>query len=227
MSTSSTGRRRAGLLRKPTLFLLFVQQFIHLFPIQAITFWFFRYLEVERGMSGLMIGVNAGLFVLVGMAGYLSAGALGDWASRRTPRGRLLVGGLGILVGGALLLAALNVPVGQEVLFTVVMAGTALMMNYAHPNTVTTIQDVTEPEVRSTAHAILGIAEQSGSALAPLLVGIIAVGNTLQYGMTIVCGLGFAASSLLLLITSLVVKKDVLRVRDEMAERARAAEPLR
>jgi len=40
--------------------------------------------------------------------------------------------------------------------------------------------------------------------------------------MTIVCGLGFAASSLLLLITSLVVKKDVLRVRDEMAERARA-----
>ncbi len=212
-----------GLLRKPTLFLLFIQQFIHLFPIQAITFWFFRYLEVERGMSGLMIGVNAALFVLVGMAGYLSAGALGDWASRRTPRGRLLVGGLGILVGGVLLLAALNVPVGQEVLFTIVMAGTALMMNYAHPNTVTTIQDVTEPEVRSTAHAILGIAEQSGSALAPLLVGIIAVGNTLQYGMTIVCGLGFALSSVLLLVTSLVVKKDVLRVREEMAQRAAGA----
>jgi MFS family permease len=211
-----------GLLRKPTLLLLFLQQFVHLFPFQAITFWFFRYLEVERRMSPMMIGVNSGLFVLVGIAGYLSAGALGDWAFRRTPRGRLLVGGLGICAGAILLLSALRVPVGQDVTFTVVMAATALLINYAHPNVVTTIQDVTEPEVRSTAHAMLGIAEQSGSALAPLLVGIIAVGNTLQFGMTVVCGVGFAVSSALLLLTTLVVSRDTQRFRAAMAERAAA-----
>jgi MFS family permease len=209
-----------GLLRKPTLFLLFVQQFVHLFPFQAISFWFFRYLEVERHLSSLMIGVNSGLFVLVGIAGYLTAGALGDWAFRRSLRGRLLVGGIGILVGAVLLLSALNVPSGQEVLFTVLMAATALLINYAHPNVVTSIQDITEPEVRSTAHAVLGIAEQSGSALAPLLVGIIAVGHTLQFGLVMVCGLGFAISSTLLLVSSAVVKKDILRFRAQMAARA-------
>ncbi len=209
-----------GLLRKPTILLLFLQQFVHLFPFMAITFWFFRYLEVERRMSTVMIGVNSGLFVLLGIAGYLSAGALGDWAFRRTPRGRLLVGGLGIILGAILLLSALHVPVGQDVLFTLLMAAAALFINYAHPNVVTTIQDVTEPEVRSTAHAMLGIAEQSGSALAPLLVGIIAVGNSLQFGMTIVCGIGFALSSALLLISSLVVQKDTQRFRAAMAERA-------
>lgn len=49
---------------------------------------------------------------------------------------------------------------------------------------------------------------------------IAAIGNTLRYGMTIICGLGFVISRALLLVTSLVVKKDVLRVRSEMAERA-------
>lgn len=209
-----------GLLRKPTLFLLFLQQFVHLFPFQAIAFWFFRYLEVERGLSEAMIGLNSGLFVLMGIAGYLSAGALGDWAFRRSMRGRLLVGGIGILAGAGLLVGALNAPLGREAEFTLLMAAAALLINYAHPNVVTTIQDITEPEVRSTAHAMLGIAEQSGSALAPLLVGIIAVGRTLQFGLLVVAGLGFVLSSTLLLISSAVVARDILRFRSRMAERA-------
>jgi MFS family permease len=214
-----------GLLQKRTLFLLFLQQFVHLFPFQAIAFWFFRYLEVERNMSDLWIGVNSGLFVLMGILGYLAAGALGDWAFHRWLRGRLLVGGIGISLAAILLASALSAPAGQDALFTGLMAVAALLINFAHPNVVPTIQDITEPEVRSTAHAILGIAEQSGSALAPLLVGIIALGNTLQFGLLAVCGIGFAISSALLLVSSLSVKTDILHFRDQMAARAAVTAP--
>jgi molybdopterin biosynthesis enzyme MoaB len=69
---------------------------------------------------------------------------------------------------------------------------------------------------------MLGIAEQSGSALAPLLVGIVAVHSTLRVGLLTICGIGFGASSLILLAASLVIRRDVESFRALMQQRALA-----
>jgi MFS family permease len=42
-------RQAVALLRKRSLLLLFVQGFVGIFPWNVITFWFFAYLELERG----------------------------------------------------------------------------------------------------------------------------------------------------------------------------------
>lgn len=208
------------LLRNRSLFMLFFQQFVHLFPIQAINFWFFRYLEVERGLESGAIFIMSLLFVGMGVVGYLLAGSLGDMLFQRTPRGRVLVGGSGIVVAAIALVVALNVPAGQTVLFIAIMALAALFINFAHPVVIPSIHDITAPEVRSTAHAMLGFAEQSGSAIAPLLVGIVATLSTLRVGLLVICGLGFGLSSLILLATSRVITTDVQRFRALMRQRA-------
>jgi sugar phosphate permease len=200
--------------------MLFFQQFVHLFPIQAISFWFFRYLEVERGLAAGEVFTMSVLFVVMGAAGYLLCGTLGDVMFKRTPRGRVLVGGTGIVVALVGLLIALNVPTDQTAAFMVVMSITSIFINFAHPIVIPSIHDITAPEVRSTAHAMLGIAEQSGSALAPLLVGIVAVNASLRVGLLAICGVGFGLSSLILLAASLVIGRDVERFRALMRQRA-------
>jgi len=213
-------RTARSLLKNRTLFMLFFQQFVHLFPIQAISFWFFRYLEVERGLSSGEVFTMSVLFVVMGAAGYLLSGTLGDMMFRRTPRGRVLVGGTGIIVAAISLVVALNIPPGQTAAFMAVMSVTSVFINFAHPIVIPSIHDITPPEVRSTAHAMLGIAEQSGSALAPLLVGIVAVNATLRIGLLTICGIGFGLSSLILLAASFVIRRDVEAFRALMQQRA-------
>jgi MFS family permease len=47
-----------GLFKKPTLLLIFVQGFFGVFPWNVITFWFFAYLETERGYTGVPLLVT-------------------------------------------------------------------------------------------------------------------------------------------------------------------------
>src|SRR3989304_3828569 len=81
----------AALLRKRSLLLLFAQGFVGVFPWNVITFWFFAYLELERGYDEMQILLTMAPAVLVLSAGYVVGGSLGDRAFRRPPRGRLAV----------------------------------------------------------------------------------------------------------------------------------------
>ena len=51
---------------------------------------------------------------------------------------------------------------------------TALFIPFASPNVISTVYDITLPEVRSTALSIQYFIEDVGAALAPLMAGIIA-----------------------------------------------------
>ena len=64
---------------------------------------------------------------------------------------------------------------GQMVPFMVLLCFTAITMSVASANVQATIHDVAEPEVRSTAQAMLSFIENIGSAVAPFLAGLIAV----------------------------------------------------
>lgn len=209
-----------ALFRKPSLLLLFVQGFFGVFPWNVITYWFFRYLETERGYSSgtvLMVMVVA-VGVLAG--GYFVGGALGDLLFRRTLRGRLIVCTSAVLIGALLLPVALSVPLDRVGLFTAWLAVTALFIPMAAPNGISTVYDITLPEVRSTAMAVQSFVEQAGAALAPLLAGLIAMRSSLKAAILIICVLTWILCAAFFAVATYLVPRDINMLRDQLRQRA-------
>jgi MFS family permease len=209
-----------GLFRKKSLILLFMQGFVGVFPWNVITYWFFRYLETERGYSSDEVLFTMAPAILVLAAGYFIGGALGDYFFRRTPRGRLLVGMFGVITGAVFLTLALNVPVENQSLFLVMMMLTALFMPFSSANVIATVYDITLPEVRSTALAIQYLIENGGAALAPLLAGLIARPYSLHLAILSICLSAWILATVLLGFTAHLVPRDIQTLRDQMRERS-------
>ncbi len=208
------------LFKKRTLLILFVQGFFGVFPWNVITFWFFNYLETERGYSQNDVFTTMVVAVLVLAAGYPLGGALGDYAFKRTPRGRAIVAGLAVLMGAILMVITLNVPIPQKMLFMGMLALTAIFIPMAAPNVVSIVHDITLPEVRSSALSIQYLIESSGAALAPLLAGYIADQSNLKTAFLIICTSTWLVCGVFYLMVALVIPKDIQTLRQQMQERA-------
>jgi MFS transporter, Spinster family, sphingosine-1-phosphate transporter len=211
-----------GLFKKPTLLILFVQGFFGVFPWTVITFWFFNYLETERGYSESEVFLTMVIAVLVLAAGYPLGGALGDYAFRRTPRGRAIVAGSAVLAGAVLLTITLNIPLQDKGLFLIMLALTALFIPMAAPNVVSTVHDVTLPEVRSSALSIQYLIESFGAAFAPAIAGLIADNSSLKTSFLVICISTWLICGVFYLMVALVVPRDVASLRAQMRERAEA-----
>jgi len=209
-----------ALLRNPSLLLLMAQGFFGVFPWNVITFWFFRYLEVERGYAPGQVMVTMVVAILFLSAGYFVGGYLGDLAFRYTRRGRALVAGMGVLAGALYLYLALSVPVEQMALFMALLGLTGLTMSIASPNVPATIHDIIEPEARSTAHSMTYFAENIGSAAAPFLAGLIAVRFSLHVAILTICISTWLVCAVLFGVVAYRVPRDIESLRRLMAERA-------
>ena len=211
-----------GLFKKRSLLLLFAQGFIGVFPWNVITYWFFRYLETERYYSQDEVLMTMAPAVLVLAVGYFVGGVIGDFFFKRTSRGRVLVAMVAVLAGAILLTFTMNVPVQNQTLFLIMLVFTALLMPFASPNVISTVYDITLPEVRSTALAIQYFIENAGAALAPLLAGLIAVRSSLHQAILIICVSAWVIGSLLLAVTAYLVPQDIQTLRRQLRERAQA-----
>ena len=209
-----------GLLRKRSYFLLLAQGFFGVFPWQVLTFWFFRYLEAERGYTPDEAMISMMVAIVTLSAGYFLGGSVGDFFFRRTPRGRVLTAMVGVLAGALFLVLALSVPAASQGFFLVLLALTGLTMSVASPNVLATVQDVTEPEVRGTAQAIMSFAENIGSAIAPWLAGLIAVSFSLHVAILVICTSTWILCAILFGATAILVPRDVERLRETMQARA-------
>lgn len=212
------------LFKKPSLILLFAQGFFGVFPWNAITYWFFTYLEKERNYSSEQIFPTMVLAILVLAAGYPIGGAIGDYYFKRNPRGRLIVSTIGVAVGAILLAITLNIPLENKLLFMISLCLTALFIPIAASNALATIFDITLPEVRSTAQAVSSFFESAGAALAPLLVGIIADHSSLKNAFLIICLTTWGLCAILFIFTSYLAPRDMLVLRNQMKLRAQLAE---
>jgi predicted MFS family arabinose efflux permease len=208
------------LFHKRTMWLVFLQGFIGVFPWNVITFWFFRYLEVERGFADSEILITLGPAVLVLASGYFVGGMLGDALFRRTPRGRLLVSMVGVLTGAVLLTLTLNVPLENRPLFMVLMSLTALFIPFASANVLSTVYDITLPEVRSTALAVEQFIESIGAAFAPWLAGLIAVQASLQTAILLICLVAWMIGGAVLALAAVWVPRDIATLRQQLEQRA-------
>ena len=212
-----------GLFRKPSLRILFVQGFFGVFPWNVITYWFFNYLETERGYSTDAASMAMAVAVLVLACGYFAGGAAGDFLFKRTVRGRLIVCTIAVLLGAILLVPTLYVPLESQGLFLVMLSLTALFIPFASPNVISTVYDVTLPEVRSTALAIQYFIESAGAALAPLMAGLIADRSSLKDAILLICVSTWVLCSLFFALAAYLVPRDIKALRQTMRERAETA----
>lgn len=208
------------LFRKPSLLLLFTQGFFGVFPWNAITIWFFLYLGSERGFNDSTRTLVMALAVIILAIGYPIGGTLGDFFFKRDKRGRLIVSMIGVLLGAIFLWFTLNVPNENVLLFTILLGCTALFMPFASPNVISTVYDVTLPEVRSTAVSVQYFIESAGAASAPLIVGLIADQTSLKNAFLLICIFTWLLCALFFFFTSRYIKKDIDVLRVEMAHRA-------
>jgi len=208
------------LFKKPSLRLLFIQGFFGIFPWNAITIWFFYYLGSERGFSPSTQLIVMVIAVLILAAGYPLGGTLGDIFFKRDKRGRLIVSMIGVFLGAVFLWFTLNVPIENVILFTILLGFTAIFMPFASPNVVSTVYDVTLPEVRSTAVSIQYFIESLGAASAPAIVGLIADQTTLKNAFLLICISTWIVCAIFFYFTSRYIKHDIEILRSEMSQRA-------
>ncbi len=211
------------LFKKPSLLLLFTQGFFGVFPWNVITYWFFAYLEKERGYSSETILFTMAPAVLILAAGYPLGGALGDYLFSRTPRGRMIISTFGVITGAILLTITMNVPLNEPVRFTVMMCLAALFIPFASANVTSTVYDVTLPEVRSTAQATSSFIESVGAAAAPLVAGAIADMSSLHNAILILCLSAWMLCFVAFLGVIYFVPRDIAVLRQQMAARAAGA----
>lgn len=143
------------LLSIPTLWWIILSGALHNFNGYAVNAFLPAYLGRYHGV-GLRQANTITAIVLgaVGVIGLLGGGVLADWARRRSPRGRMLVGSLSLVVLTPCLYLALRLPAGSITPFMLLM-GIGWTFFFVYYVTVyPTVQDVVEPELRGTAMAI-------------------------------------------------------------------------
>ncbi|MGB7540111.1 MAG: MFS transporter, partial [Anaerolineales bacterium] len=211
-----------GLFRKRGLLLLFAQGFVGVFPWNVITTWFLYYLETERHYTETERLLTMAPAILILAGGYFLGGVLGDAMFKRTPRGRLIICLAGVLSGAVFLWLTMLVPVENKLLFFVLLCLTALVIPFSSPNIISTVYDVTVPEVRSTALSVQYLIENAGAATAPALAGIIAASYSMHTSILVICTVAWAFCTLFLVGAVYLIPKDIQMLRRQMRERAQS-----
>jgi len=221
ISPYTINRRLAmQLLKRRSLLLLYVQGFFGVFPWQVVSFWIFAYIVTVRGLPEDLATLAMVVWLLAMAFGYPAGGIFGDHLFRKTPRGRVLVSTTVVYLSALFIFIAFSRPFNDVTGFIVLNAVTAFIMPQAGANVIATTQDITEPEARSTALAVLGVFENSGSALSPLIAGYIADLYGLHVASLSICVVTWIICGVFFTILSLWISKDVQRLRSLMDERA-------
>ena len=210
------------IFKKRTMWFIFLQGFAGVFPWNVITFFFFAYLEKERGYDANGILFTMAPVILILASGYFVGGALGDFAFKRTNKGRIIVASIGVLMGALFMYLAINTPIEAKNQFFVFMCLTAIFMPLSSANVIATVYDVTVPEVRSTAQAVEYFIENTGAAFAPILTGIIADAYSLQTAILLICTVAWLLCFLFYLGAIFTIDNDSHNLRNQLAERAKS-----
>jgi MFS transporter, Spinster family, sphingosine-1-phosphate transporter len=209
------------IFKKKTMWFIFLQGFAGVFPWTVITYFFFGYLETERGYDADGILFTMAPVILILAASYFIGGFLGDLAFKRTNKGRIIVSSIGVLMGAIFMYFALNTPIEATNQFFVLMCLTAVFMALSSPNVIATVYDVTVPEIRSTAQATSYFIENAGAAFAPIITGVIADAIDLKTAILLICTIAWGLCFLLYLGAIFTIDKDANDLRNQMAERAK------
>jgi MFS transporter, Spinster family, sphingosine-1-phosphate transporter len=210
------------IFKKKTMWFIFAQGFAGVFPWNVITYFFFAYLARERGYDEGSILFTMAPVILILASGYFIGGALGDFAFKRTRKGRIIVSSIGVVMGAIFITLALNTPIEARNQFFIFMCLTAVFMPLSSANVIATVYDVTAPEVRSTAQATEYFIENAGAAFAPILTGLIADAIDLKTAILLICIVAWGLCFFFYLGALFTIDKDTTDLRHQMQDRANA-----
>ncbi len=209
-----------NLFKNKSLFLITLQGFFGIFPWNILTFWFFRYLETERGYTSQQSMMTMLIAIAALSVGFLVGGNLGDVFFKRFPLGRVFVAGVGMVAGAVFLYLTFLIPVERTDLFFVLMGFTGFSMAIPSPNVTAILHDIIPPEARSTAGSIRKLFEDGGSAVAPFLAGVIATKFSLHQAILVISIAAWAMCLALFAPLAYLVPRDIEALRETMRERA-------
>jgi MFS family permease len=211
------------IFKKKTMWFVFLQGFAGMFPWNVIVFFFFGYLETERGYdSGAIVGTMAPVVLILAL-GHFIGGSLGDILFRRTRKGRIIISSIGVLLGAIFLYFAMTTPLDQPNQFFILMCLTALFLPLSSANVIATVYDVTVPEVRSTAQAIEYFVENSGAVAAPAFTGwLILTTNDKTFSIMVICIVAWLLCFVFYLGALFTIENDTQHLRTQMADRAKS-----
>ena len=210
------------IFRIRSLRFLFLQGLIGAIPWQVITFWSFRYLEVERNYGSATVSSIMIPAVLMIGAGYFFGGFIGDAAYKRTILGRILVSILSILLGALFLVLTITQPLENVLSFRILLAVTCFFIPLASPNIATSVYDIVIPELRSTATSIQYFLGNIGSAFAPLLAGAISETYSLQTAILVISLSAWAITSIFLAFSTINFKDDWETMHQQLRTRVQS-----
>lgn len=209
------------IFKKKTMWFIFLQGFAGVFPWTVITYFFFGYLETERGYNADSILFTMAPVILILAASYFIGGFLGDIAFKRSNKGRIIISSIGVLFGAVFMYFALNTPLDARNQFFILMCLTAVFMALSSPNVIATVYDVTVPEIRSTAQATSYFIENAGAAFAPIITGVIADAIDLKTAILLICTIAWGLCFFFYLGAIFTIDKDANDLRSQMSERAK------
>jgi MFS transporter, Spinster family, sphingosine-1-phosphate transporter len=210
------------IFKKKTMWFVFLQGFAGVFPWNVITFFFFAYLEKERGYDADSILFTMAPVILILAGGYFLGGAVGDYVYKYNNKGRIIVSCVGVLLGAVFMYLAITTPAEARNQFFIFMCLTALFMPLSSANVTATVFDITPPEVRSTAQAAEYFIENAGAAFAPIITGVIADAIDLKTAILLICTVAWGLCFFFYLGAIYTIDKDSQDLRDQMAERAKS-----
>jgi MFS transporter, Spinster family, sphingosine-1-phosphate transporter len=210
------------IFKKKTMWFVFLQGFAGVFPWNVITFFFFAYLEKERGYDADSILFTMAPVILILAGGYFLGGVLGDYAYKYTNKGRIIISSVGVLLGAVFMYLAITTPAEARAQFFIFMCLTALFMPLSSANVTATVFDITPPEVRSTAQAAEYFIENAGAAFAPIITGVIADAIDLKTAILLICTVAWGLCFFFYLGAIYTIDKDSQDLRDQMAARAKS-----
>jgi len=209
------------IFKKKSLWMVYAQGFAGVFPWQVITYYIFNYLQEERGYTDTTTLMIMGPAILLMAAGYPVGGWLGDKLFKKHKGGRLISGEIGVIFGMIGLFMAVKTPNEQILVFAFLLSLAAFFMPFASPNIVSTMYDVTLPEVRSSAQSIESLIETAGSCSAPILAGLLADATSVGNAIIVICTGAWALCVLFMLAAIFFIPKDINALHRQLEERAK------
>lgn len=209
-----------GVLKKPSLILVYAFGLFGIIPWFVITSSLFPYLSEVRAVPEVDIYLSLIPSLIAISLGYPLGGLLGDLLFKTKKTGRIIVSMAGVVLPSLFLFFALQSADAQGQSFILLMMLMGLFLSFSWPNLVASVLDIILPEMRASAISIMLLFQVIGALIGPMIVSRLKDQMGLGGAILSVC-IGAWVICLVIQIGLLnLIPKDLEKLRRQMAYRS-------